>query len=161
MKYTFTTQAKERVTIDRSLLTGKVKVTIDGKQVGPSMRGMRGATGAFYPIKSGTLEVRSSLFEMVPRVWYKEDWVDLIAPLKPLQYVLIGLPFVTAAFSTFGQLSGIVVGLLGVLLCLVIMYSQSPLNKRVLFCGLIALIAPVLGIAVTIGLSMAMGGSPQ
>ena len=160
MKYTFTTQAKEQVTIDRSLITGKVKVIIDGKQVGPSMRGVRGATGTFYPIRSGTLEVRSSLVEMVPRVWYKEDWVDLVPPLTPWQYLLIGLPFITTAFATFGQLSGIVIGLLGILLCLVIMNSQNPLNKRVVFCGLVALIAPVLAIAVTIGLSMALG-SPQ
>ena len=160
MKYTFTTQAKEQVTIDRSVFTGRIKVYIDGKAVGPSMRGAGGATGTFYPIRSGTLEVRSSMFEMVPRVWYREDWVDLIPPLTMWQYVFIGLPFITTAFASFGQMTGLIVGLLAVFINMAVMHSQRPLNRRVLFCGLVALLAPAAGVAATIGLSMAMG-SPR
>lgn len=159
MKYSFTTSRNEKIVLDRSLLNGKVKVSIDGRPVGPSHQGMRGATGTFYPVKSGTLEVRSALFELVPSVWYNEDWVDLVPPLTTPQYLLIGLPFVTATVASFGQITGIIVGLLATLICLLVMRSQRPAKVRVALCAVIAIVAPIVGFAVTYAATMALSGN--
>ena len=158
MKYTFTTKANERVIINNSILGGKVKVIIDRKEVGPTNRGARGAAGAYYPIKSGTLEVRTNLFELVPRVWYNEDWVDLVPPLALPQYMMIALPFLGSLF--IGQIVGLVVGLLGSGICWLIMHSQRPARTRFILCIIVAILTPLIAfagaIAITIGL-----GSPQ
>src|SRR5438128_1755886 len=138
MKYTFTTSAKEQVTIDRSLLSGKVKIYVDGKAVGPSHQGKRGATGTFYPVNRGTLEVRSSPWELVPRAWYNEDWVELVPPLTAWQYVLIALPFVSTAFVAFGQIAGLIIGALATLISVVVMHTQRPIGQRLLICLFIA-----------------------
>ncbi|HEY3288810.1 MAG TPA: hypothetical protein VGK87_01650 [Anaerolineae bacterium] len=160
MKYTFVTSKNEKVELDRSLLNGKVKVSIDGRPVGSSHQGMRGATGTFYPIKSGTLEVRSSLFELVPSVWYNEDWVDLVPPLTWPQYLLIGLPFVTATVASFGQVTGIVIGAIAVLICVLVMRSQRPAKVKVALCAVMAIVAPVAGFAATIALTTALTTAP-
>jgi hypothetical protein len=159
MKYSFTTPAKERVTLDRSVLNGKVKVYVDNKPVAPSHQGTRGAAGTFYPLRSGTLEIRSSLWELVPRAWYNEDWVDLVPPLNTWQYLLIALPFLGTVFITFFQLPGLVVGGLAVLISLMVMRSQRPLNTRVVMCLIIAVLAPVAALAVTYGFTMLMNGA--
>ena len=149
MRYTFKTDARvpERVIIDRTLLTGKLKVYIDGKQVGPSLQGRRGAAGTFYPVKSGTLEVRSSYVELVPSVWYNENWVDLVPPMQVWQYLLVVLPLIGAVVITFGQLVGLVVGALGMLLSYVVMRSQRPTNVRLVIGLVIAVLAPVVSVA--------------
>lgn len=148
MRYTFKTDARvpERVVIDRTLLTGKLKVYIDGKQVGPSHQGRRGAAGTFYPVKSGTLEVRSSYIELVPSVWYNENWVDLVPPMQVWQYLLVVLPLIGAVVITFGQLVGLVVGALGMLLSYVVMRSQRPTNVRLAIGLVIAVLAPVVSV---------------
>ncbi len=159
MKYTFITGKNEKVSLDRSLFSGKVKITINGRPVSPSHHGARGATGTFYPIQSGTLEVRSGMFELVPRVWYNEDWVDLVPALTTPQYLLIGLPFITTTIVTFGQITGIIVGLLATLICLLIMRSQRPAKVRGALCATIAIAAPIAGFAVTVALTMALNNA--
>ena len=155
MKYSFKTDARtpEQVVIDRAILTGKVKVFIDGKPVGPSHQGKRGAAGTFYPLKSGTLEVRSSMLELVPSVWYNENWVELVAPMKGWQYMLILLPFLSTLVLTFGQILGMLVGVLAVLVSYVVMRSQRSLNVRTIICMVIAVIAPIIAFALVIALS--------
>ena len=159
MKYTFKTDARvpEKITIDRTILTGKVKVFVDGKQVGPSHQGRRGAAGTFYPVKSGTLEVRSSLLELVPSVWYNENWVDLVPPMKAWQYLLIALPLFSTVVFTFGQIVGLIVGALGVFFSYVVMRSQRPAKVRLAFGLIIAVLAPVVGVAAVVVLNNALG----
>jgi hypothetical protein len=159
MKYTFTTGKNEKVTLDRSMFSGKVKVLVDNRPVRPSHQGVRGATGTFYPIKSGTLEVRSGMLELVPRVWYNEDWVDLVPPLSTVQYLLIGLPFITTTIVSFGQITGIIVGLLATLICLLVMRTQRPANVRGAICAVIAILAPIAGLAATLALNVALSGA--
>jgi hypothetical protein len=158
MKYTFTTPKNERVALDRALLTGKVKVYVDGKHVGPSHQGKGGAAGTFYQIKSGTLEVRSGLFEFVPRLWYNEDWVELVPPLKTWQVVLIALPFLSATMVSFGQIIGLLVGVLATLLCWLVMRTQRTLGARVALCIAISVLAPVLSIVLTVALNVLLNG---
>jgi hypothetical protein len=155
MKYTFKTDARvsEEVTIDRALLTGKVKVFIDGKPVGPSHQGRRGATGTFYPVKFGTLEVRSSLFELVPRVWSNENWVDLVPPVKGWQYVLVALPLISTIVMTFGQILGLLIGALAVLISYIVMRSQRSATARNLICMAIAVVAPIVSVVLVLALS--------
>ncbi len=159
MKYTFKTDARvpEKVVIDRALLPGKLKVFVAGKQVGPSHQGRRGATGTFYPLKSGTLEVRSSLLELVPSVWYNENWVDLVPPMKTWQYLLVALPLLGTVAITFGQLIGLVVGALGVLISYVAMRSQRPLNVRLAIGLLVAVVTPVVGFAAVVAVINLLG----
>ncbi len=161
MQYKFTTAKNEKVILDRSLFSGKVKVLVDGRPVGPSHQGMRGAAGTFYPLKSGTLEVRSGMLELVPRVWYNEDWVDLVPPISTPQYLLIGLPFITTVSVSFGQITGIIIGLLATLICLLVMRTQRPATVRGAICAVIAVMAPIAGFAATIALNMAMGSAAQ
>jgi hypothetical protein len=159
MKYSFTTKNNQRVVIDRSLIGGKVKVYIDGKAYGPSHQGTRGATGTFYPIEKGTLEIRSSLWELVPRVWYNEDWVDFVAPLTLPQYLLIALPFFSTVLINFTQILGLIVGALGSLICLVVMHSQRSAMSRLLICVVIVILTPIVSIAGAIAIGMMMGGA--
>lgn len=161
MQYTFTTDKNEKIILDRSLFSGKVKVIVDRRPVAPSHQGARGATGTFYPLKSGTLEVRSGMFELVPRVWYNEDWVDLVQPLTTPQYLLIGLPFITTTAVSFGQITGIIIGLLATLICLLVMRTQRSANMRGAICAIIAILAPIAGFAVTIAATMALNSAPQ
>lgn len=155
MKYTFKTDARvpEQVTIDRALLTGKVKVFVDGKPVGPSHQGRRGAAGTYYPLRMGTLEVRSSLFEIVPRVWCNENWVDLVPPVKGWQYVLVALPLISTVVMTFGQILGLLVGALAVLISYIVMRSQRSVTARNVICMAIAVIAPIVSIILVLALS--------
>ena len=158
MKYSFTTKFNETVTVDRAIISGKVQVLADGRPVAPSHRGMRGATGTFYPLKGGVLEVRSALLEVVPRVWFNDDWVDLIQPLINWQYLFIALPFLSVVIISFGQITGLMVGALGSVLAWIVMQTQRPLNRRIIICAIIAILTPLVAIAVTIGLNILLNG---
>lgn len=157
MKYKFTTKFKQNVTIDRALLGGKIKVYAEDRLVAPSHRGERGATGTFYPLKGGTLEVRSSMFEVVPRAWFNDDWLDLVPPLTTWQYALIALPLVGAFMISFGQILGLVVGALASLLSYVVMQSQRPVKARAIICIIITALTPLVVLAVTIGVNALLG----
>jgi hypothetical protein len=158
MKYTFKTDARvsEKVVIDRALLTGKIKVYIDNKPVGPSHQGRRGAAGTFYPLKFGTLEVRSSLFEVVPSVWHNENWVELVPPMKGWQYLLVMLPLLSTIVMTFGNFFGLLIGALAVLVSYIQMRSQHSANVRNLLSVAIAIIAPIIALALVFVLSGGM-----
>lgn len=149
MKYSFTTKFNESVILDRAIITGKVKVFANGRPVAPSHRGERGATGTFYPLKGGVLEVRSGVLEIVPRAWYNDDWVDFVQPLVSWQYLLIALPFIGATITSLGQMAGLFVGALGSLLCWVLMQTQRPIKTRAIICVIIAALTPIVGIAVS------------
>jgi hypothetical protein len=155
MKYTFKTDTRvpEQVDVDRSLLTGKVKVFVDNRPVSPSHQGRRGAAGTFYPLKYGTLEIRSSLFEVVPRVWCNENWVELVSPVKGWQYLLVALPLISTVVMTFGQILGLVIGGLAVCVSYIVMRSQRSATVRNLICMAIAIIAPVVAFALVLALS--------
>jgi hypothetical protein len=155
MKYTFKTDAKvpELVVIDRALLTGKVKVFVDNRPVASSHQGRRGAAGTFYPLKNGTLEIRSPIFEVVPSVWCNENWVELVPPVKGWQYVLVALPLISTVVMTFGQILGLVIGGLAVGVSYIVMRSQRSANARNLICMAIAIIAPVIAFVLVLALS--------
>jgi hypothetical protein len=158
MKYTFTTKFNEVVTLDRAIITGKVKVFVNGKPVASSHHGLHGATGMYYPLKGGVLEVRSSVLDIVPKAWFNDDWVDLVQPLVTWQYMLIALPFIGGAITSFGQMLGLFVGALGSLLCWILMQTQRPIKTRAILCVIIAALTPVVGTAVLIGVSMLTSG---
>jgi hypothetical protein len=145
MRYKFTTSAKvpEKVEIDRNVITGKVKVYVDRKQVGSSHHGTRGAAGTYYPLKSGTLEVRSGLFEIVPRVWYNEDWVELAPPVRPWMYMVAALPLLSAFPWALSPIPWIV-ALLAFLINWFVLRSQRPTSVRIGLCFLTAVICVTL-----------------
>lgn len=134
MKYSFQTPApfKVNVVIDRALFSGKVRVYADGQPVSPSHRGARGAAGTFYQIKGGVLEVRSGLLDLVPMVWYNEDWVQLAPPMKSWEWLIAGLPLLPGVF--FLGLDSFFISFVAFFFNLVIMRSPRPAGLRAALC---------------------------
>ena len=161
MKYSFQTPApfKVNVVVDRALITGKIKVFADGQPVGPSHRGARGATGTFYQIKGGVLEVRSGPLDLVPLVWYNEDWVQLAPPMRSWEWLLAGLPLLPGVF--FLGLDSFVIAFVMFFLNLVIMRTRQTTGVKVALCTAVFLATWVLIFAARIGLSMVFGQGQQ
>lgn len=134
MKYSFQTPApfKVNVVIDRALFSGKVRVYADGQPVSPSHRGARGAAGTFYQIKGGVLEVRSGFLDLVPMVWYNEDWVQLAPPMKSWEWLIAGLPLLPGVF--FLGLDSFFISFVAFFFNLVIMRSSRPAGLRAALC---------------------------
>lgn len=134
MKYSFQTPApfKVNVVIDRALFSGKVRVYADGQPVSPSHRGARGAAGTFYQIKGGVLEVRSGFLDLVPLVWYNEDWVQLAPPMKSWEWLIAGLPLLPGVF--FLGLDSFFISFVAFFFNLVIMRSPRPAGLRAALC---------------------------
>ena len=72
--------------------------------------------------------------------------MDLVPPMQVWQYLLVVLPLIGAVVITFGQLVGLVVGALGMLLSYVVMRSQRPTNVRLAIGLVIAVLAPVVSV---------------
>jgi hypothetical protein len=155
MKYGFITPFKQKVVVDRALITGKVKVTVDGSTLGPSHRGARGAAGTFYQVKGGVLEIRSGPLDLVPQVWFNEDYVVLAPPMKSWEWILAGLPLLPGVVML--GLDSFVIAFALFFLNLVFMRSGRPMGLRVAFCALTFLLTWVAIIAVRFGLSTLTG----
>ena len=161
MKYSFQTPApfKVNVVIDRALFSGKVKVYADGQPVSPSHRGARGAAGTFYQIKGGVLEVRSSFLDLVPLVWYNEDWVQLAPPMKSWEWVVAGLPLLPGVF--FLGIDSFIISFIAFFFNLVIMRSPRPASARAALCiGIfIGTWAAILVFRIALGMAFGQGQS--
>ncbi|MCS7059897.1 MAG: hypothetical protein RMN25_01920 [Anaerolineae bacterium] len=157
MKYSFQTPPpfKVNVVIDRSLFSGKVKVYADGQVVRPSHHGTRGAAGTFYQIKGGVLEVRSGLLDVVPMVWYNEDWVQLAPPMKSWEWLVAGLPLLPGVF--FLGLDSFFVSFIALFLNLVIIRSPQPIGVRVASCVAVLVVSIAAILALRLGLGMLLG----
>lgn len=157
MKYGFETPApfKQKIVIDRALINGKVKVIVDGKPISPSHRGQRGATGTFYQVRGGVIEVRSGLLDIVPMVWYNEEWVQLAPPMRPWEWVIAGMPLLPGALAL--GLDSLIIGFLAMFVNLIIMRSNRPTGLKVALNMLVFTLTWVLIAAVRIGINLLTG----
>jgi hypothetical protein len=157
MKFSFQTPSpfKQQVVLDRALITGKVKVTVDGALLSPSHRGKRGAAGTFYQVRGGVLEIRSGPLDLVPQVWFNEDWIQLAPPMKSWEWLVAGLPLVPGIMML--GLDSFLISFVAFFLNLVIMRSGRPAALRVAFCVATTFGTLALVILVRIGLSMLTG----
>ena len=154
MKFSFQTPPpfRQQVVLDRALITGKVKVYVDGSPTSPSHRGTRGATGTFYQVRGGVLEIRSGVLDLVPQVWFNDNWVQLAPPMKSWEWLVAGLPLLPGVLML--GLDSFFIAFGAFFLNLVIMRSGRPTGLRVAFCLLMTLATIVLIILVRIALSM-------
>ena len=157
MKFSFQTPSpfKQKVVVDRALITGKVKVSVDGAQVSPSHRGKRGAAGTFYQVRGGVLEIRSGLLDLVPQVWFNEDWIQLAPPMTSWEWLIAGLPLLPGVLML--GLDSFVIAFAAFFLNLVVMRSGRPAWLRIAFCVAMTFGTLALTIVVRIGLSMLTG----
>jgi hypothetical protein len=159
MKYSFETPPpfKQRVVIDRALFTGKVKIQVDGATIKPSHMGKRGAAGTFYPVKGGVLEVRSGPLDLVPQVWFNENWVQLAQPMRSWEWLIAGLPLLPGVLLL--GLDSFLIAFAAFFINLVVMRSGRPTGVRVALCLLVTVLTVVALFAFRIALGMLAGQS--
>ena len=80
-------------------------------------------------------------------------FIDLVPPVKGWQYVLVALPLISTVVMTFGQILGLLVGALAVLISYIVMRSQRSVTARNVICMAIAVIAPIVSIILVLALS--------